>query len=154
MCISLCEKREITVIANEQSIESCTVAYLVVFRDLNTVHPGVYVQLGERQTPCLGRLEGAEGALAVVPQPGEGVQAAASILPLHLQQPLLLQGAGVPHHRSGPDHRKGRGSSGERLVTSCVRDHRDGRQFAFPMAVHHLPGCPRYAGAGDTASEP
>ena len=66
-------------IANEQSIESCTVAYLVVFRDLNTVHPGVYVQLGERQTPCLGRLEGAEGALAVVPQPGEGVQAAASI---------------------------------------------------------------------------
>lgn len=98
------------------------------------------------------------GALAVVPQPGEGVQAAGPVLPLQLQQPLPVQGAGVPHPWRSPDRGEGRsGGGGERLVTSRGRNggrRGDRWKSVFPMVLHHLPGCPTYASVGDTASEP
>lgn len=77
----------------------------LVLGDLDAVQASVNVQLGEQEAACLGRLEGAVGALAVIPQPGEGVEAAGAILPLHLQQPFPLQRAHVPHCSRHPGRR-------------------------------------------------
>jgi len=76
--------------------------YLVVIGDLHGVDPYVDVEFQHQQLPGLSGVQGAQRTRAVVSQPGERVQAVASVLPLHLHHALLAQSADAPHRVSGP----------------------------------------------------
>lgn len=72
-------------------------AYLVVPGDVNRVDPRVNVNVAHQQFARLCRLQRAHGTLAVVTQPGEGIQTVAPIFPVHLHHPLLVQSPSVSH---------------------------------------------------------
>ena len=72
-------------------------AHLVVIGDLHNVHSCVNIKIRHQQFPGVSWLQGTQWTLAVVPQPGERVQTLASILPLYLDHPLLIQCPDVAH---------------------------------------------------------
>lgn len=71
--------------------------HLVVICDLHHIHSCVDVKVRQREQAGLSGLQRAARTLAVVPQPGKRVQTLPSILPLHLNHPLLVQGPDMPH---------------------------------------------------------
>lgn len=77
----------------------CTLSstYLPIAGELYSINPCVDIKVGQQQLSRLRRVQGTQRALTVVSEPGEGVEAAASILPLHLHQPLLIQSLDSSH---------------------------------------------------------
>lgn len=74
-----------------------TASYLAIIGDLHNINSCVDINIRQQQFPRLCRLQIAHWTLAVVSQPGEWVHAVATILPLHLHHPLLIQSPCLSH---------------------------------------------------------